>query len=89
LVRFGLDTSALCLAIVSFANIAELRVDGVVLGGLLVRVIVIVEDHRGWFLVGHRMRPVGLDGNAFALVLGQILEVDNHNRVAILGLHQL
>jgi len=61
LVVVGLSTSALFL--VSFANIAELPINGVELGGLLVRCIVIVQDHRGWFLVGHRMCPVGIDWN--------------------------
>jgi len=46
MIPFGLDTLALALAVVTLANVAELRLDGVVFGGLLVRVIVIVEDHR-------------------------------------------
>lgn len=79
----------LCLAVAALADIGQLGVDLIVLGGLLVRVVVVVEDNGRGFLIGDSMRLERFDGQALVNAPGQTLEVDDHNGVVVFGFDQL
>lgn len=79
----------LCLAVAALADIGQLRLDLIVFGRLLVRVVVVVEDNGSGFLIGDSMSPQRLDGQALVNALGQTLEVDDHDGVVVFGFDQL
>lgn len=79
----------ICLAVAALADIGQLRLDLIVFGRLLVRVVVVIEDNGSGFLIGDSMCPQRFDGQALVNALGQTLEVDDHNGVVVFGFDQL